>query len=85
VPAALLPSQWPLARRSRWSRALAAGRLRPVHLGDMGHTGPAGYLDPEPRGADGRSHLDVTAAAMLAIIERSAALRPGEAGRAPSP
>jgi hypothetical protein len=71
LPALLLPSRWPLARRSRWNRALAGGRLQYVPLGDMIHTGPKGYLDPDSHTPDGRSFLDVTAAEMLAIVERS--------------
>ena len=71
LPAILLPSRWSLARRSRWNRALADGRLRYVPLGDMIHTGPKGYLDPDSHTPDGRSFLDVTAAEMLEIVERS--------------
>jgi hypothetical protein len=74
----LLPSRWPLARRSRWNRALAGGRVRCVLLGDMVHTGPGGYLDPDRRGPDGRSFLDVTAGAMLGIIERGSTGAPRE-------
>jgi hypothetical protein len=86
LPAALLPSRWPLARRSYWNRALADGRLRYVSLGDMGHTGPGGYLDPDSSGPDGRSYLDVTAGAMVEIIEQSAeaaVARDRGPGRAP--
>ena len=50
---------------------LADGRLRYVPLGDMIHTGPKGYLDPDSHTPDGRSFLDVTAAEMLEIVERS--------------
>jgi ribosomal protein S18 acetylase RimI-like enzyme len=78
LPALLLPSRWPLAKRSRWNRALAEGRLQRVFLGDMGHAGPGGYLDPDRRGPDGRSFLDVTAGAMLEIIARSSTGPPRE-------
>lgn len=73
LPATLLPSRWPLAGRSRWNRALASGRLRCDVLGGMTHTGPGGYLDPERGDPNGPSYLDVTAAAMLEIIEQRAA------------
>jgi hypothetical protein len=69
LPAIAFPSRWPLARRSYWNRALADGRLRPVLLGDMIHTGPKGYLDPDSHAPDGRSFLEVTAAAMVEIVE----------------
>jgi hypothetical protein len=83
LPAALLPSRWPLARRSRWNRALSDGRLRYVFLGDMGHTGPGGYLDPDSHVPDGRSFLDVTAAAMAEIIAQSAGAGNRRRGAAP--
>jgi hypothetical protein len=83
LPALLLPSRWSLARRSRWNRALAGGRLRCVLLGAMIHTGPKGYLDPDCRAPDGRSFLDVTAGAMLEIIERSTGTLQGGAGSTP--
>jgi hypothetical protein len=44
----------------------------------MVHTGPGGYLDPDRRGPDGRSFLDVTAGAMLEIIARSSTGAPRE-------
>ena len=80
LPAVLLPSRWSLARRSRWNRALADGRLRYVPLGGMIHTGPKGYLDPDSHAPDGRSFLDVTAAEMLEIVERSRGETPGRVG-----
>jgi hypothetical protein len=83
LPALFLPSRWPLAKRSRWNRALAGDRIRYVFLGDMIHTGPKGYLDPDSHTPDGRSFLDVTAGAMLEVIERcagGAGAPQGEAG-----
>ena len=81
LPAVLLPSRWSLARRSRWNRALADGRLQYVPLGDMIHTGPKGYLDPDSHTPDGRSFLDVTAAEMLEIVGRSTEELQDESGR----
>ena len=69
LPAYFLPSRWPLARRSRWNRALADGRLQRVFLGEMIHTGPKGYLDPDTLQPDGRSNLDVTAGEMVRLID----------------
>jgi hypothetical protein len=69
LTARCLPSRWPLAKRSRWNRALADGRIRMVYLGDMIHTGPKGYLDPDARQPDGRSHLEVTAGEMVRLID----------------
>ena len=83
LPAVLLPSRWPLARRSHWNRALADGRLRCVVLPGMAHTGPGGYLDPDRAGPDRRSFLEVTATEMLEVIRSSAAARPAASGRRP--
>jgi hypothetical protein len=85
LPAIFLPSRWSLARRSRWNQALACGRLRYVPLGAMIHTGPKGYLDPDSRAPDGRSFLDVTAGAMLEIIEHSTGKLQGGASRVAQP
>ena len=49
--------------------ALAAGRRSEICLGEMDHTGPGGYLDPEAFTPDGRSYLDVTASKILEIVD----------------
>jgi hypothetical protein len=82
LPAFFLPSRWPLARSSRWNRALAGGRVRRILLGDMIHTGPKGYLDPDSHSPDGQSYLDATAAAMLGIIVGGPAAHPEAGGAA---
>jgi hypothetical protein len=64
----VVPARWPVSSRSRWNRAIAAGRLVPACLGPMHHTGPRGYLDPDVHVADGRSYLEVTATTMLGIL-----------------
>lgn len=56
----LFPARWPIARTSRWNRALAAGKLRRIATGPMTHNGKHGYLDPEAALDDGRSHLEAT-------------------------
>ena len=69
----VVPARWPISKRSRWNRALAAQRITQIHLGDMKHTGPQGYLDPATNAPDGRSYLTVTAAQMLEILHTRAA------------
>jgi hypothetical protein len=69
LPAYFLPSRWSLAKRSRWNRALADGRLQRIFLGEMIHTGPKGYLDPDAHQPDGRSNLDVTTGEMIRLID----------------
>jgi len=65
----VVPARWGMSKRSRWSRAIAEQRLVQTCLGVMRHTGPKGYLDADTKAADGRSYLEVTASAMLAIID----------------
>jgi hypothetical protein len=65
----VVPARWGVARRSRWNQAIAANRVVQTCLGPMRHTGPKGYLDPDTAGSDGRTYLEVTAAAMLEIID----------------
>jgi len=64
-----VPQRWAMSKSSRWNQALAAQRITLTCLGEMVHTGPKGYLDPDTKAPDGRSYLDVTSAAMLGIIE----------------
>lgn len=66
----LFPRRWPLARTSRWNRALASGKLRRIEVGPMLHNGPGGYLDPDKRLADGRSHLETTVAVTTTLVSR---------------
>ncbi len=60
--------RWPIARNSRWNRALASGRLRQINLGPMTHTGPKGYLDTGAFLPDGRSHMEKTTATVVELI-----------------
>jgi hypothetical protein len=66
---AVVPARWPIAKKSLWNRAVADGRLTQECLGTMVHTGPKGYLDAKVTAPDGHTNLEVTAAAMLRIIE----------------
>ena len=65
----VVPARWGMFRRSRWNQAIASKRLIQTRLGEMQHTGPKGYLDPETRDSDGRTYLEVTASTMLAILQ----------------
>jgi hypothetical protein len=69
LAALAVPARWPIARHSRWNQAIAAGRLSESCLGEMDHTGPGGYLDPDAFTPDGRSYLEVTASRMVEIVE----------------
>jgi hypothetical protein len=65
---AAVPARWQMSKGSRWNRTVAAKRITQTCLGEMVHTGPKGYLDPDTNAPDGRSYLEVTATAMLDII-----------------
>ena len=67
----IVPGRWPIARSSRWNRALAAGRVSLVCLGEMTHLGRGGYFDAEAFTPDRQSYLKVTASTMLGIIEHA--------------
>ncbi|NTU85896.1 MAG: hypothetical protein HGA45_42295 [Chloroflexales bacterium] len=64
----IFPRRWPLARSSRWNRALASGKLRRIEVGPMLHNGPGGYLDPDKLLTDGRSHLAATVAVTTGLV-----------------
>lgn len=64
----LFPRRWPIARSSRWNRALAAGKLRRIDMGPMLHGGPKGYFGPEACLPDGRSHRDATVALTVELV-----------------
>jgi hypothetical protein len=66
----IFPARWPLFQGSHWNQALAAGRIRRVCLGPMGHAGRGSYLDGSLYVADGRSYRDVTADAIGALLDR---------------
>jgi hypothetical protein len=72
----VVPARWPISKRSRWNEAIAARRLSQRCLGEMVHTGPKGYLDMKTMAPDGRSYLEVTATAMLDIVDPNRARLP---------
>lgn len=60
--------RWPIARNSRWNKALAAGKLRRIDLGPMAHNGPKGYLDTQTFLPDGQSFMDKTTTTTVELI-----------------
>lgn len=65
--AAAFPGRWPWVRWSAWNRAKKEGIVRVVDMGPMDHTGRDGYLDGSRRLPDGRSYLDATVDAVVAV------------------
>ncbi|SDK21882.1 hypothetical protein SAMN05421874_10629 [Nonomuraea maritima] len=83
----IFPQRWPLFRRSGWNRAVRAGKVSAYALDPATHMGRRSYIDPDERLPDGRSHLDRTADAVVALIHvhpfparQNARLNAGEAG-----
>ena len=69
------PARWPLFKHSDWNQAVAAGRIKRVCLGPMGHTGRKSYLDGTVFVEDGRSYRTVTADAIGALVAQMPARR----------
>jgi hypothetical protein len=66
----IFPARWPLFSGSRWSRALAAGKVVRICLGPMTHNGAGSYLDDTRTLDDGRSYMQATADAVAERIQR---------------
>ncbi|TYC01036.1 hypothetical protein FXF53_12600 [Micromonospora sp. WP24] len=64
----IFPQRWRLFRRSGWNRAARDGKITVHRLDPATHVGPLSYISPQARLADGRSHLDRTAATVIALI-----------------
>jgi hypothetical protein len=64
----IFPQRWRLFRRSGWNRAARAGKITAHDLDPATHMGRRSYISPQVRLPDGRSHLDRTADAVVALI-----------------
>ncbi|MFG1711160.1 hypothetical protein ACFLIM_49210 [Nonomuraea sp. M3C6] len=64
----IFPQRWRLFRRSAWNHALRAGKITAHGLDPATHMGQRSYISPEAQLPDGRSHLDRTADAVVALI-----------------
>ena len=64
----LFPQRWRLFRRSGWNRAIRAGKVTVHWLDPATHVGPRSYISPTAHLPDGRSHLDRTAEAVIALV-----------------
>jgi hypothetical protein len=68
----IFPARWPLFSGSRWSQALASGKVMRMRLGPMTHNGAGSYLDDTLTLDDGRSYMQATADAVAERITRLA-------------
>ncbi|WP_200207927.1 hypothetical protein [Micromonospora coerulea] len=64
----MFPQRWRLFRRSGWNRADREGKITVHRLDPATHIGPRSYISPGARLPDGRSHLDLTADTVIALI-----------------
>lgn len=64
----VFPGRWKLFPLSFWNRALRKGKISILSAGPVGHQVPGGYMDPEARLPDGRSHLQQTIESILQIL-----------------
>lgn len=64
----MFAGRWPRAAFSPWNKALRDGRIDLIELGPMHHNGKAHYYDPNTLAPDGRSYLQVTIDAVVAVL-----------------
>ena len=64
----MFAGRWPHAVFSPWGDALAAGRIDLIELGPMHHNGKRHYFDEKTIAEDGRSYLQVTTDAVIAVL-----------------
>jgi hypothetical protein len=64
----IFPQRWRLWRGSGWNRAVRAGKITVHGLDPATHIGRTSYISPEARLPDVRTHLDVTAGTVIALI-----------------
>jgi len=64
----MFAGRWPIAVGSPWSRAVKDGRITVIDIGPMQHNVKDHYFDPAAIAPDGRSYLQVTSDAVVALL-----------------
>lgn len=64
----MFAGRWPIARFSPWTDARDSGRLDVIDLGPMHHNAKQHYFDPKSLAPDGRTYLQVTIDAVVAVL-----------------
>ncbi len=64
----MFAGRWPHAAFSPWSNALKEGRIDVIELGPMQHNGKDHYFDTNAVAPDGRTYLQVTIDAVVAVL-----------------
>lgn len=64
----MFAGRWPHAAFSPWTKALKEKRIEIIDLGPMAHNVKEHYFDPRSIAPDGRSYLQVTEDAIVAVL-----------------
>lgn len=64
----MFAGRWPHAVFSPWTKAMKEGRIDMITLGPMQHNVKDHYFDPNSFAPDGRSYLQVTIDAIIAVL-----------------
>jgi hypothetical protein len=64
----MFAGRWPIAVGSPWSRAMKEGRITVIDLGPMQHNAKEHYFDSKSFAPDGRSYVQVTTDAVVALL-----------------
>lgn len=64
----LFPGRWPLLPYSSWNLAKTEGKLEFISLGQVDHTGKAGYLDSKHMLANGKSNFEQTLDVLIELL-----------------
>jgi hypothetical protein len=68
----VFPARWPIARWSRWNRAVASGKITLICPGPMVHQGRQSYLDDTALLASGQSYMAHTTAIIARLVRQFA-------------
>ena len=64
----LFAGRWPHAAFSPWTKAMKEGRIDIIDLGPMRHNATEHYFDTKTLAPDGRTYLQVTIDAVIAVL-----------------
>ena len=65
----MFPGRWKIFPLSFWNRSKRKGNITILSAGPVGHQVPGGYLDPQAKLPDGRTHLQQTIEMILQILQ----------------
>jgi predicted Abi (CAAX) family protease len=68
----MFPGRWKLFPLSYWNRGKRKGNITILSAGPVKHQVPGGYMDPQAKLSDGRTHLQQTIETILQILQGKA-------------